>query len=388
MQNPTPKQIKALWGLTRRWKHNEGPIVAIDWISLANRDIVTRDKASEILSHFFEALKHPKGTPEAQVHLDTAQFVINQINDEYCRKYRVLNGPDPSNKEKKEEKEEEEKEEGRQPEPKSPTFPNLKIKSPDYIKHKDFDEIAHYIKHGIQTFLFGPTGSGKSRMLKEIALCLDLEFCEISMAGGMRYSQILGGKDLDNGRTQWTPAYLLQKACVEPIPGKYKGRMIFTDELLSVDPDCNQGLNAILEPACRHIETPGGDFKVLQNVVFVAAANTQGRQASNQYTAAQRQDDSLLGRFLQFHLDYDAAAEKRILKEMKLSSNDIAYLTTTLEAVRKKIKEHNKPFDPCTRRLIRAAELIKLNGSAARSFELAFINSMSKAERALMAEVL
>lgn len=243
-----------------------------------------------------------------------------------------------------------------------------------YIKPDIYESATRTIKAGINLLIHGPAGCGKSRMVKEITDDLKKEFVTVSFSGGTRYAQVFGSTKLEDGNSRFEAGPLLKAV-------QLKNAVILLDEIFSGDPDVVMGLNSLLEPDSREIQTPAGIIKVHESCTFVAAANTTGRAISRQYTGAQRSDDSLIDRFTHLAMDYDPKAEKSILKAMDLNG-DAGQLQDKIGKLRKKIKENNIPFDPSTRRLINAARLVRdAEFTADEAFDMAFLNSLSEAEK-------
>jgi MoxR-like ATPase len=243
-----------------------------------------------------------------------------------------------------------------------------------YIKPSIYNKVKKAVVAGMTPVVFGPAGSGKSRLAKEVAKDLGKEFHTLSFSGGLRYSQVFGSQTLKDSNTEWTPAPLLnwvQTAC-----------MILLDEIFSADPEVLLGLNSILEADTRSISTPIGVIKVHPECLFIAAANSNGRQQSRQYTGAVRSDDSLLDRLIPpFYMDYDERVEEKIAKRM-VDEMTATHLVGTLQRFRKLVKENGVPFDPSTRRLIGACKLVNAGFETAEAFRMSFMETLSQAEAA------
>ena len=250
--------------------------------------------------------------------------------------------------------------------------PEIKTTTKGYYKPKIFDAVYACVKAGLQVFLSGPAGCGKSRLATEIAEVMKCSFFTMSMTGGMRYAQVFGGTQITDGKTEWIPGELLQQI---QQPG-----LVLIDEILSADPEVVLGLNGPLEKSVRAIQTPIGKIQVHDKCVFIAAANTVGRQVSRQYTGAQRHDDSLLDRFITFRMGYDQEVERFLVSNSGVSSEVSNYMRGKLTALRMKIKEHNIPFDASTRRLLTSLTAYKAGLSMKDAFEKAFIESLSPSE--------
>ena len=255
---------------------------------------------------------------------------------------------------------------------------SLTPKTKGYIKPDIFDEVGTLIKQGLQVFIVGPAGCGKSWMNEEIAKCFDWDFFTMSMSGGMRYAQVFGSTHLDGSKTVWAPSEFLMAV--------QKQGMVFIDEILSADPEVCLGLNALLEKNTRQIQTPIGVIKMHEDCHLVASANIAGRQVNRQYTGAQRQDDSLLDRFVCVKMEYDDMVEAKICQESGLAKDVATYFINSMKSLREAVKLNNIPFDASTRRLISAIEAFKSGVSKTRAFDVAFLTSLSEAERARISQ--
>ncbi len=244
----------------------------------------------------------------------------------------------------------------------------------DYIKPAIYEQVKLAVLAGLTPVIFGPAGSGKSRLAKELAHDIGLKFYTLSFSGGLRYSQVFGSQELSEGNTRWTPAPLLQWI-QEPC-------LILLDEIFSCDPEIGIGLNSLLEPDTKAIMTPAGLIRVNPACKILAASNSNGRQQNRQYTATTRNDDSLLDRLIPpFFMDYDTHAERKIIKPL-VSETAAQELTRKLDSLRSQIKTHQIPFDPSTRRLIGACKLVKAGFNPQEAFKMAFMATLSPAELA------
>lgn len=242
----------------------------------------------------------------------------------------------------------------------------------DYIKPDIYEAIKKAVLARLNPIIFGPAGSGKSRLCKELAHDLDKPFHTMSFSGGLRYSQVFGSMAIYEGSTQWKPAPLLEWI--------QSPALILLDEIFSADPEVLLGLNSLLEPDTRNITTPAGTFEVNPETSFIACSNSNGRQQARQYTGTTRTDDSLLDRLIPpFFMDYDPKAEKKIIAGL-IDADTARTLTTLLELFRRQIRENQIAFDPSTRRLIGTCKLIKAGFETMAAFKMSFMATLSEAE--------
>jgi hypothetical protein len=258
-----------------------------------------------------------------------------------------------------------------------PEMPSFEV-SDEYQKPEIFDVAATTLKTGKNLLVYGPAGCGKSRMAQELADTLGLEFFPFSVGGGMRYSQVFGGDKMmvdpesNQQVTDFVPSELLLAV--------QRPTLVLLDEIFGLDAEVSLGLNGLLESGTRSIMTKGGLIECHKDCVFIACANTNGRVADRQYTGAMRADASLRDRFVKKHMDYSLQVETNLL-ERCADGKIKGYLQDTLAELREQCKVANIMFDPSTRRLISAIDLANAGIPMEESFEMAFLEDLSKAER-------
>lgn len=250
--------------------------------------------------------------------------------------------------------------------------------SGDYYKPEIFDTCRTVLKTKKNLLVYGPAGCGKSRLGRELAESLGLEYFPFSVGGGMRYAQVFGGTQMKvdadgNQFTEFTPSNLLE-AIKRPA-------LINLDEIFGLDPEVSLGLNSLLESNDRAIMTPAGLIECHEDCVFMATANTNGRTIDRQYTGALRADASLRDRFVKKHMDYSEAVESDLLDKCAVSDSR-EFLREQLIVLRREVSQCNIIFDPSTRRLISAIELVNEGIDKHEAFEMAFLEDLSQAERA------
>lgn len=176
---------------------------------------------------------------------------------------------------------------------------NPTTKHQENVKHMRFEEIKVYIENSIPVYLYGPAGSGKNHVLQQIAEELGLEFYFTNSV--QQEYKITGFIDA-GGKYHETEFY---KAFTN-------GGLFFLDELDASIPEVVVLLNAAL--ANGYFEFPNGKVFAHKDFKVVAAGNTVGTGADEQYTGRLQLDQSTLDRFAMIEFDYDRNIELSISK--------------------------------------------------------------------------
>lgn len=166
------------------------------------------------------------------------------------------------------------------------------------ILHADFDEIMHILldsndgKEGV--YMYGPAGTGKGYLAKQLATALNVDYYYANCITDE--VQLKGFIDA-NGRYHETEFY---KAFT-------RGGVFLLDELDGSVPETLLALNEAL--ANGYYPFPTGKATVHPDFYCVAAGNTFGTGADNQYTGRYQLDAASLDRFGVIKIDYDRRIE-------------------------------------------------------------------------------
>lgn len=169
------------------------------------------------------------------------------------------------------------------------------IKSKQQIKHYAYETIKTCVEANIPVYLYGPAGSGKNHVLQQIADELGLEFYFTNSV--QQEYKITGFIDAngDYHETEFFRAFT-------------KGGLFFLDEIDASIPEVLVLLNAAL--ANGYFEFPGhGKIDAHPDFRVVAAGNTVGSGANEQYTGRLQLDQATLDRFVMIEFDYDINIE-------------------------------------------------------------------------------
>lgn len=168
------------------------------------------------------------------------------------------------------------------------------------LHHEKYDTIKTCLECNIPVYLAGPAGSGKNHTVEQIAEELGWDFY---FSNSVQQEYKLTGFIDAGGNFHETEFY---KACTSD-----NECIFFLDEMDASIPDVLVLLNAAI--ANGYFEFPNGRVN-LKHVHFVAAGNTVGNGADEEYTGRMVLDQATLDRFAIIEFDYDIRIEMAISK--------------------------------------------------------------------------
>lgn len=161
-------------------------------------------------------------------------------------------------------------------------------------QHKQFDTLVKALVARVNVWLAGPSGSGKTTGAMSAAKALGLEFF---FTGAISDAYGLTGYNDANGRyvrTAFREAW-------------EKGGVFLWDEVDASDPTALLAFNAAL--ANSRAAFPDGIIARHPDCVLIAAANTYGHGATQEYVGRMKLDAAFLKRFAFISWGYDEALE-------------------------------------------------------------------------------
>jgi hypothetical protein len=167
------------------------------------------------------------------------------------------------------------------------------------VRHKEYSTIKACVENNIPVYLVGPAGSGKNFTLEQIADDLELDF---HFTNSVQQEYKITGFIDAGGAYHETEFY---KAFTE-------GGLFFLDELDASIPEVLVLLNAAI--ANGYFEFPNGKVDAHEDFRVVAAGNTVGDGANEQYTGRLVLDQATLDRFVVIDFDYDRNIEMSLAK--------------------------------------------------------------------------
>ena len=173
------------------------------------------------------------------------------------------------------------------------------------IVNPNAEEILEYLNEGENAFLWGPAGAGKNVLGEQLAEMLNVPFF---------YMNTVYTKYDITGFTDAQGNYI-PTAVINWLKNEDGGLMFF-DEMCTNSPEANTAINALL--ANKYIVLQNGEtLRMSPRHYVVAADNTNGLGATEEYNGRYKMDESTRDRFAFFFIDYDAAVEESIVGDKK-----------------------------------------------------------------------
>ena len=224
------------------------------------------------------------------------------------------------------------------------------------IVNPNSEELVDYLKEGENVFLWGPAGAGKNVLGEQLSEMLNVPFF---------YMNTVYTKYDVTGFTDAQGNYV-PTAFVNWLNSD--GGLMFIDEMCTNSPEANTAINALL--ANRYIVLQNGEtLRMSPRHYVVAADNTNGLGATEEYNGRYKMDESTRDRFAFFFIDYDAAVEESIVGDKK----DILDFVRELRNVTKECNISLVLGYRCINRLVKF-----YNRDAARTIEHNILKGMEQ----------
>ncbi len=177
------------------------------------------------------------------------------------------------------------------------------------MKHALHDEVVEVMSVGLNAFVFGPAGSGKTTLAGSVAKSLGLR---LFMTGAVRKDfKLFGFIDAHGNYRSTTFRDAFEN-----------GGLFLFDEIDASDSGVLLQLNAAL--ANGVCDFPDATIKAHPDFRVMASANTNGDGATASYSARQLLDGASKDRFMTFTCDYDNSLVKQIVADMCKNPTDLA----------------------------------------------------------------
>jgi len=184
--------------------------------------------------------------------------------------------------------------------------------NPDYLFHDAIRElVVWFISPADPLYVFGPTGSGKTSLIRQVAAKLNYPVFDVTGHGRLEFNDLAGHLSVDNGSMgfQYGPLALAMKF----------GGLFLLNELDLLDPATVTGLNGVLDGAPLCIPENGGEVIPPHPMFrFVATANTNGAaDDTGLYQGTLRQNLAFMDRFWLCEIGYPVVEAEELLLERR-----------------------------------------------------------------------
>lgn len=165
------------------------------------------------------------------------------------------------------------------------------------VLHKDFKDILVCVNEGEPVYLYGPSGSGKSEIAKQVAKAMNLDYY---FTGKVDLAYDLLGYMDASGKYVETQFYKAVK----------NGGLFLFDEIDASSEEALVAFNAVLNSG--ECAFPCGVVQAHENFRVMAAGNTCGLGGTSEYNSRRKLDAATLNRFVIFEVDYDPRIEESL----------------------------------------------------------------------------
>lgn len=231
----------------------------------------------------------------------------------------------------------------------------------------------------------GPTGSGKSSIIEQVAARLNWGFTRIACDGDQTRADLIGQWTLVDGKTVFQYGLI-------PL-AMMNGHILDIDEWDAMNPSVGMALQSVLEGKPLTITETGEVITPAWTFRIFATSNTIGQgDATGLYNGTQPQNFAQLDRFTLVQIvDYpDKANEAKIIENV--TGIDDSMILDKLIEVANLVRSAHKKGDcvatMSTRTIINVAKKLLDFGDVRMAYKLTFVNKLNDDDSVLVRELL
>ncbi len=261
----------------------------------------------------------------------------------------------------------------------------------DYVPQQEqLEQLVFSWENHEKVLISGPTGSGKSSMVKFACQKLNRPFVRVNMNGDIESSALFGQLVVEDGGTVWKDG-----AVTEAI--KFGG-VVCIDEWEVSPPEITMSMQSVLERGGILFlkEKPGTSFdkmvKPHDNTRFVFCGNTVGQgDDSGQFAGTNVQNTATIDRFdTAIYLDYLSQDHETAIVKSKVPDIDDQIVKLMLQyaaLIRAAYKQTNIGLTMSPRTLINWARKTVNYGSYKTALNYCFVNKLRDGDKKVAQEV-
>lgn len=194
------------------------------------------------------------------------------------------------------------------------THPAIPKLNKDYVFRKEeLRDVLAYLSHpeGDGMYITGPTGSGKTSLVCQVAARLNWPVQQVNAHGRLELSDLIGHLSLVNGNMVFVEGALTKAV--------RHGHILIINEMDLAEPSELAGLNDLLEGAPLMIAQKDGELIYPHpKFRFIATGNSAGSgDTSGLYQGVMQQNLAFMDRFRMLEVNYpDATIEIQLLEKV------------------------------------------------------------------------
>lgn len=189
--------------------------------------------------------------------------------------------------------------------------------------HAAFKDALRMLSAGLNVFLPGPTGCGKTHMATQLAKSLDTKLYPMSVSGGTTEHHLLGRmiQNIGKGTYTYVPSPLIMAFI--------NGGLALLDEMDAGDPNVLLIINSMIDNG--FVDTPSDPDNPIKtrhaNFRLIACANTFGNGADSEYVGRNQMDAATMSRFQMATLpmDYDPRVDETCCPDEEIRNHLTGY---------------------------------------------------------------